>query len=89
MSGAEAVEMTRPGDEEAEEVALPLLVEGDGEAAELLLLARGCCEADGAETAASISCAEAPPAAAAAAARRRPAVALRPRRPPRPRREGV
>ena len=86
MIGAEAVETTRPGDGDAE---VPF-DEGDGACAAAAPFCKGCCEAEGAETAASISWAEAeprPPAEAAAAARRRPAVASLPR-PLRPRRGG-
>ena len=86
LIGAEAVETTRPGDGDAE---VPF-DEGDGACAAAAPFCKGCCEAEGAETAASISWAEAeprPPAEAAAAARRRPAVASLPR-PLRPRRGG-
>ena len=86
LIGAEAVETTRPGDGDAE---VPF-DEGDGACAATAPFCKGCCEAEGAETAASISWAEAeprPPAEAAAAARRRPAVASLPR-PLRPRRGG-
>jgi hypothetical protein len=85
LSGAEAVETTLPGEEEVE---VEEFVDGEGGAA--APVAKGCCpgEAEGAETAARISWAEAsrigePPdaAAAAAAARKRPAVASLPRRP--------